>query len=133
MQSSQVILLIAGVLILYVFVRGVLRARSVKQYTPAEAEARMRNSLNIIFLDVRTKLERNKGSIKGSIHLPLHELRSKISELDKYKGKEIICYCRTGRRSLKAASILNGKGYNSSSLRGGLGDWNLYKSRIRQQ
>jgi rhodanese-related sulfurtransferase len=126
-------LLIVGVLILYIVVRNIMRSRGVKQYTPAEAEAKMRNSLNIIFLDVRTKQERNQGSIKGSIHLPLHELRSKITELEKYKGKEIICYCRSGRRSLRAAGILKGKGYNSSSLQGGLGDWNLYKSRIRQK
>jgi rhodanese-related sulfurtransferase len=133
MQSSQIVLLVIAALIIFVVVRNILRARSIKQYTPAEAEAKMRNSLNIIFLDVRTKQERNAGSIKGSFHIPLHELRAKINELAKYKGKEIICYCRTGRRSLKAASILAGKGYSSANLRGGIGDWNLYKSKLRQR
>jgi rhodanese-related sulfurtransferase len=131
MQASQIILLIMGALIAYLVIKRVLQARSVIQYTPAEAEAKMRNSLNIVFLDVRTKQEKKNGSIKGSIQIPLHELRAKIGELERYKGKEIICYCRSGGRSLSAASILKGKGYNASSLKGGIGSWNLYKSNLR--
>jgi phage shock protein E len=131
MQSSQIILLILFILVAYFIIKRVFQSRSITQYTPAEAEARMRNSLNIIFLDVRTKKERESGSIKGSIHIPLHELRAKAETLEKYKGREIICFCRSGRRSLTAATILKGKGYNTASLQGGLGSWNLYKSKLR--
>jgi phage shock protein E len=131
MQSSQIILLILGVIIVYLIVKRFIVARSINQYTPAEAEAKMRNSLNIVFLDVRTKQEKKSGSIKGCIQIPLHELRSKAGELERYRGKEIICYCRSGRRSLTAASILKGKGFNASSLQGGISNWNLYKSNLR--
>ena len=131
MQTSQIILLILAALILYLFVKRYLTTRSINQYTPAEAEAKMRNSLNIVFLDVRTKQEKKSGIIKGSLHIPLHELRSKAGELEKYRGKEIICYCRSGRRSLSAASILKGKGFNASNLQGGISNWNLYKSNLR--
>jgi rhodanese-related sulfurtransferase len=129
MSGSQIFFLIAGVLILWYIIRKFMVGRSVNQYTPAEAEEKMKNSLNIVFLDVRTKQERKTGQIKGSIHMPLHELRAKISELERYKGKEIICYCRSGNRSLSAASILHKHGFNSSSLRGGIGSWNLYKTK----
>ena len=131
MQTSQIILLIMGALIAYLVIKKFLQARSIKQYTPAETEAKMRNSLNLVFLDVRTKQEKKNGSIKGSLHIPLHELRAKITELEKYRGKEIMCYCRSGSRSISAASILKGKGYNASSLKGGIGGWNLYKSNLR--
>ena len=131
MQTSQIILLILGALIVYLIVKRYLTARSINQYTPAEAEGKMRNSLNIVFLDVRTKKERESGALKGSLNIPLHELRSKINLLDKYKGKEIICYCRSGRRCLTAASILKGKGFNASNLQGGISNWNLYKSNLR--
>jgi rhodanese-related sulfurtransferase len=131
MQTSQIILLILAAFIVYLVVKRFLQARSIKQYTPAEAEAKMRNSLNIVFLDVRTKQEKKSGNIKGSIHIPLHELRSKTGELERYHGKEIICYCRSGRRSLSAASILKGKGFNVSNLQGGISNWNLYKSNLR--
>ena len=131
MQTSQIILLIMAAIIAYLVIKKVLQTRSINQYTPAEAEAKMRNSLNIVFLDVRTQQEKKTGSIKGSIHIPLHELRAKTGELERYRGKEIICYCRSGSRSLSAASILKGKGYNASSLKGGIGSWNLYRSNLR--
>ena len=131
MQTSQIILLILAAFIAYLVIRKFLQARSINQYSPAEIEAKMRNRLNIVFLDVRTKQEKKSGFIKGSIHIPLHELRAKAGELEKYRGKEIICYCRSGSRSLSAASILKGKGFNSSSLKGGMGNWNLYKSNLR--
>jgi|CZKP01.1.fsa_nt_gi rhodanese-related sulfurtransferase len=131
MQTSQIILLIIAAFIAYLVIRKFLQARSINQYSPAEIEAKMRNRLNIVFLDVRTKQEKKSGFIKGSIHIPLHELRAKAGELEKYRGKEIICYCRSGSRSLSAASILKGKGFNSSSLKGGMGNWNLYKSNLR--
>jgi len=131
MQTSQIILLILAAFIAYLVIRKFLQARSIIQYTPAEIEAKMRNRLNIVFLDVRTNQEKKTGSIKGSIHIPLHELRVKAGELEKYRGKEIICFCRSGSRSLSAASILKGKGFNASSLKGGMGNWNLYKSNLR--
>jgi rhodanese-related sulfurtransferase len=123
--------LILAAFIAYLIIKRYLQTRSINQYSPAEAEAKMRNSLNIVFLDVRMKQEKKTGSIKGSIHIPLHELRAKTGELERYRGKEIICYCKSGRRSLSAASILKGKGFNASSLQGGIGSWNLYKSNSR--
>ena len=129
MSGSQILLIISGALIAWFFIRKFINGRSVYQYTPAEAEEKIKNNLNIVFLDVRTKQERKTGQIRGSIHLPLHELRTKIKELDRYKGSEIICYCRGGNRSLSAASILRKHGFNSSSLRGGISSWNLYKTK----
>jgi rhodanese-related sulfurtransferase len=131
MQASQIILLIMATLIAYIVIKRFWQARSINQYTPAEAEAKMRNSLNLVFLDVRTKQEKKSGTIKGSIQIPLHELRAKIGELERFRGKEIICYCRSGRRSLSAASILKAKGFNASNLQGGISNWNLYKSNLR--
>jgi len=131
MTVSQIIIWVIIVIIAGYLVRRYFRLRSINQYTPAEAAAKMKNSLNTVFLDVRSKQERSSGLIKGSIHLPLHEMRYKISELDKYKGKEIICYCRSGSRSLAAATILKKHGFNVSNLRGGIGSWNLYMSQSR--
>jgi rhodanese-related sulfurtransferase len=131
MSVSQIILWALAALLVGYFIRRFLRLRSINQFTPAEAAAKMKNSLNVVFLDVRSKQERKTGSIKGSIHLPLHEMRFKIKELEKYKGKEIICYCRSGNRSLAAASILKKHGFSAASLRGGIGSWNLYTSQSR--
>jgi rhodanese-related sulfurtransferase len=131
MTGSQIVLWVIIALIVGYFVKRYLKIRSINQYTPAEAAAKMKNSLNVVFLDVRTKQERAGGSIKGSLHFSLQELRFKINELEKYKGKEIICYCRSGNRSLAAATILKKHGFSAASLRGGIGSWNLYFSQSR--
>jgi rhodanese-related sulfurtransferase len=131
MSGSQIVLWVLVALIAVYLIRRYFRLRSINQYTPAEAATKMRNSLNIVFLDVRSKQERNTGFIKGSIHLSLHELRFKIKELEKYKGKEIICYCRNGNRSLAAATILKKHGFSVANLRGGISSWNLYTSQSR--
>lgn len=131
MTGSQIVLWVIIAIIVGYFVKRYLKIRSINQYTPAEAAAKMKNNLNVVFLDVRTKQERNSGAIKGSLHFSLQELRFKISELEKYKGKEIICYCRSGNRSLAAAALLKKHGFSAASLRGGIGSWNLYTSQSR--
>ena len=69
------------------------------------------------FIDVRTKLERQNGHIKGDIHIPITELESKKNELD--KNKEYVLYCEKGNRSLYGSLYLVAKGYKVKSLKGG--------------
>jgi len=57
----------------------------------------------------------------------LYELGTRSDELLKYKDKEIICYCRSGNRSLTAAAKLKKKGFNSANLKGGIIRWNHHK------
>jgi len=63
-------------------------------------------------------------SITKSIHIPLAEISSRVDELDKFRNQEIICYCKTGIRSLSAASKLKKNGFNAANLKGGIGQWN---------
>ena len=97
--------------------------KSVKNYDAAEAIKRSKTN-NVLFLDVRTLRERNTYQISGSIHIPLHELKERLNDLEKFKGKEIICYCHSGSRSLTAAAILNKNGFRSANLKGGIIEWN---------
>ncbi len=127
MTSGQIILLIFAVLIIFLYVRKFLSTRGIVQYEPSEAAAKLKGSRNIILLDVRTPKERKEQSIKGSIHIPLYELGTRSEELLKYKDKEIICYCRSGNRSLTAAAKLRKKGFNSANLKGGIIRWNHHK------
>ncbi|GAB4287945.1 MAG: hypothetical protein Kow0098_05170 [Ignavibacteriaceae bacterium] len=84
----------------------------------------MKKPGNYLLLDIRTEQERNISKINGSIHIPLQELSSRVNELNSHRGKQIICYCRTGNRSLSAASKLMKFGYNAANLKGGLVNWN---------
>ena len=108
-----------------IVIRRTLRIRSLKHYGPSDVDALLKSGGNIVLLDVRTAAEHNEGAIKGSIHIPLQSLRSRLDDLKKYKTKEIVCYCQTGNRSSSAALILRSNGFAVANLRGGIADWNF--------
>jgi rhodanese-related sulfurtransferase len=124
MDSAQIFFYVLIALIVIYIVRKVLLYRSVKHYTPADVAARLKKDRNVILLDVRTPQERKQDYIKGSFHIPLYDITADQKELLKFKDKEIICYCRTGNRSLIAASKLRKLGFNSANLKGGIIFWN---------
>lgn len=128
MTFFQTSLLFLLVIVLYFAIKRVLLSRSIKNYEPFEVKDRIKDSLNVILLDVRTSAERNRQLIKGSFHIPLQELGLKVAELNKFRNKEIICYCQSGSRSLIAAGKLKKMGFNSANLKGGITKWNFNKT-----
>ena len=125
MNATLIIILSVITLFLIFRTRQWFVQRSLKQYSPAEAQ----QSSNKIFLDVRTRGERAGGAIKGSIHIPLNELNVRINELNPHRSREIICYCQSGSRSIAAASILQRHGFMAANLRGGISEWNYQNLR----
>jgi rhodanese-related sulfurtransferase len=123
--DTQVFWYGAAALLVFLFVRRTLRMRSLKQYTPLEIEARLKSKGSPLLLDVRTDAERQSGSIRGSLHIPIASLRSRMKELEQYKSREIVCYCASGSRSVSAALLLKKSGFNAGNLRGGMGEWNF--------
>lgn len=80
-----------------------------------------------ILLDVRTKAEYegkadpNFGTLSGAINIPLQELPQRISELEKYRDKEILVFCSRSRRSPQAAYLLKQQGFqNVVNMSGGM-------------
>lgn len=124
MNSGQIILYLFIALALYLLIKRIWMAKTIKHYTPTEAFEKLRSSRSVMLLDVRTLKERKAQSIKKSIHIPLAEISSRVDELDKFRNQEIICYCKTGIRSLSAASKLKKNGFKAANLKGGIGQWN---------
>ena len=58
---------------------------------------------NYIIVDVRTESEFETGHVKDAINIPVETIDPSVN-LD--KNKTIIVYCRSGRRSANAASVL---------------------------
>ena len=71
-----------------------------------------------IILDVRSTGEYGGGHIKGSINIPVDQLRNNLAKL-KDKKKPIITCCASGMRSATAKSILQGAGYEEVYNGGG--------------
>ena len=59
-------------------------------------------------VDVRTPEEFAEGSVKGAINIPLDKVQERISEFK--NKKNIVTFCRSGKRSSKAIAILNENG-----------------------
>jgi len=74
-----------------------------------------------VIVDVRTQKERDRGFIGGSLHIPLPELRKRVSEIP--AGKEIVTYCQSGQRSYNASRFLAQKGFSVRNLSGGYLTW----------
>lgn len=70
-----------------------------------------------IVLDVRSKGEYAGGHIKGSINIPLDQISSQLSKID--KSKVVITCCASGMRSASAKSILKSKGFSEVHNGGG--------------
>ena len=75
------------------------------------------------FLDVRTMSEHADGAIPNTDCIPLQEIGQRLSELNDYKNKKIIVYCRSGNRSGKATKILKENGFDAVNLIGGMNSW----------
>ena len=74
------------------------------------------------FLDVRTMREHAYGAIPNTDCIPLKEIGQRLSELNDYKDKKIIVYCRSGNRSGKATKILEKIGYTNAINAGGINE-----------
>ena len=89
----------------------------------SEESLKVISDYNYRFLDVRTDGEYSDGHIPNSIHIPLQEIQSRISEIEKIKDKKIIVYCRSGARSSMASKTLLKEGFDVSNLTGGIMSW----------
>jgi len=75
-----------------------------------------------ILIDVRTVNEWESGHIKGSINIPLNQIKERISEIP--KDKELVVQCASGYRSSIALSLLEMNNLsNISDLVGGISAW----------
>ena len=92
----------------------------------AKASEKIGSGAGVVILDVRTREEYDGelGHLRGALLIPLQELAARVSELNAHIGKEILVYCRTGRRSLAAAEILQQNGHTAINVEGGMVQWN---------
>ena len=61
----------------------------------------------VAVLDVRRRLEWSAGHIEGALHVPLHQLPSRLPDLP---PGPIWVHCQAGYRASVAASILDAAG-----------------------
>ncbi len=89
----------------------------------AELEQKIAAQADFILLDVRTPEEYQEGHIPGAVLLPYDKIAIQAAVVLPDKEKEIIVYCRSGRRSAIAAETLGKLGYMKVADFGGISRW----------
>jgi rhodanese-related sulfurtransferase len=125
----QIILYVIAALILIVYIRRWIQKARMKEYSALEVLQRL-NDNSVVLLDVRTLEERNHKHINGSLHIPAHELSQRLKMLEKYRQKEIICYCHSGNRSFMTTIFLTKNGFRAANMKGGMIGWDSLNLEI---
>ncbi|MEJ8591254.1 rhodanese-like domain-containing protein [Riemerella anatipestifer] len=81
------------------------------------------NAPNSILVDVRTPEEFAEGSANGAINIPLDQLENHLDKLN--SSQNIVLFCRSGRRSEEAKTILEKHGFKKVY---NAGAWNKVKN-----
>lgn len=76
-----------------------------------ELQARMAQATEQLILDVRTPEEFANGHIAGAINVPHDQILTRLPELAAWRTRDIVLYCRSGRRAELAATLLEAQGY----------------------
>jgi phage shock protein E len=80
----------------------------------------------LLLIDVRTWEEFQAGHLTGAVHVPLAEIvnAAGVAQIrDQLADRQLIVYCRSGRRSQLALEKLRSAGLSGQSLSGGLIEW----------
>ncbi len=97
-----------------------------KNITTDELKKVLNNKEDILLLDIRTKEEYEEGTIDNAINIPLQDLLYEVDDLEEYKDKKVVVYCRSGHRSITACNLLSMSGFNNLyNLEKGIIDYRL--------
>ena len=81
-----------------------LRSYPVADFADLEA---VRHHHSVVILDVRRDQEWNASHIAGAVHIPIHQLPSRLAEIP---AGEVWVHCQAGYRASVAASFLDAAG-----------------------
>jgi len=90
----------------------------------SQLKARIEANEKLNLIDVREPDEHAAYNAGGTL-LPLGNIMSmQVDDIDDLKDEEIICYCRSGNRSMQASLMLETMGFkNVKNLDGGMVAW----------
>jgi rhodanese-related sulfurtransferase len=73
-------------------------------------------------LDVRAPEEYVTGHVPGAVNIPHDQIAARLAEVP--KDRDVVLYCRSGRRAAMAGEVLSGNGYTRlQHLEGDIMGW----------
>ena len=90
----------------------------------AELKSKLNSKETLVLVDVREPEENAVYNI-GGILLPLGNILSmQVEPIEEYKDQTVVCYCRSGQRSMQACLMLETMGFSDvRNLTGGMLEW----------
>ncbi|TDN88739.1 rhodanese-related sulfurtransferase [Salegentibacter sp. 24] len=97
----------------------------MKELSQEQWQSQMEKDENAVILDVRTEEEVEEGYIPNAKNLDIYKGQDFVNEVEKLdKDKNYYIYCRSGKRSAQACTILDQMGFaNTYNLEGGFMEW----------
>ena len=95
----------------------------MEEITATELKQRLDNGDDIQLIDVREDNEVAYARIPNSVHIPLGQVLSRMSEID--PNRETVVHCKMGGRSARAIDALQRSGFQGKliNLKGGIIAW----------
>jgi len=94
---------------------------SIPEITPTDFLKRRQQGEAMTLLDVREDWELAIASVSDVVHIPMADVPARLNELD--RNRDVVVLCRSGRRSLEIAKLLQLNGFKSLNLSGGILAW----------
>jgi len=90
----------------------------------ADLAGRLGTADEPVILDVRSPDEYSDGHIPGAINVPYDQIGTHLDSLEAYRDREIVVYCRSGRRAGVAEAALADAGFRHLlDLEGHMQSW----------
>src|SRR5262245_50990283 len=94
----------------------------VQQVLPAELNRKLAAPSPPVVIDVRQPQEiAAEGRIAAALLIPLNEVPQRLGEIP--QGREVVCVCKMGMRSMNAAAFLRQRGHDAKNMAGGMAAW----------
>jgi len=75
-------------------------------------------------IDVRSLQEYRGGHVPGAINIPHTEIAAHLDELQPYRDRDVVIYCKSGRRASIARKVLSDAGFTRLLyLNGNMDGW----------
>lgn len=123
--SNHSLLFVGLLLVIVLLLQTVFSdvTRKFKLISPPEAISLI-NREDAVIIDTRNKAEFKAGHISDAILIPFPEIKDSADKLNKYEGRPLLFYCKTGTRSDEACKVLSKQGFDKLyALSGGIQSW----------
>ena len=101
---------------------------NAKDISQIELVKQMGSDDKPLIIDVRTIEEFNAGHIPGAINIPHLQIKTRMNDMSGLKDKDIVLYCRSGRRAIIAKDEFASGGFSKlTHLAGDFNDWSANK------